>query len=620
MKLKYATIPFLLAALSGCNTSTNDVDPVINDTVEKPNDESAQSPSPSKPPSSFNLTEITAKDTSTLSFSWSGDTAGNTYSVCLKDSALPDGCNAKATITDRNTVDVTGISVFEAAVSDFFILAENEVGKTLSSELGVEKAVSQSLVEYIKASNTGDSDEFGYSISLSGDGSVLAVGSYAESSSSTGVNGDESNDSASRSGAVYVFRSDGSEWIQEAYVKASNTDAGDEFGYSVSLSGDGSVLAVGAYLEDSGSVGVNGNESDNTADASGAAYVFRYDGSNWAQEAYIKPTNTDDGDTFGKSIHLSDDGLTLAVGASNEDSSSTGVNGSWFNNSSSNSGAAYIFRYNSGSWLQEAYVKASNADNLDTFGDSVALNGDGSVLVVGADMERSSSTGVNGDGTSNHMGMAGAAYIFRHDGANWSQEAYVKASNTGGNDLFGRYVTISRDGSVVAVSAYQEGSGATGVNGDELDHTSFGSGAVYVFRYDGSDWAQEAYVKASNTGDGDRFGSSLRLSGDGSVLVVGAPYEDSDAEGLGGDEANDLEVSAGAVYVFRYDGSNWAQEAYVKAPNAVGSDRLGVSVSLSDDASILVAGAHREDSGATGSNGNAVDESVSNSGAVYIYD
>ncbi len=125
---------------------------------------------------------------------------------------------------------------------------------------------------YIKASNTDAEDQFGWSvIALSGD--TLAVGAHHEASAATGIDGDQSNNSAAIAGAAYVFTRDmAGVWSQQAYVKASNTDAFDEFGRSVALSGD--TLAVGARLEDSAATGIDGVQSDNTANAAVAVHVF----------------------------------------------------------------------------------------------------------------------------------------------------------------------------------------------------------------------------------------------------------------------------------------------------------------------------------------------------------
>ena len=131
---------------------------------------------------------------------------------------------------------------------------------------------------YLKASNTGASDRFGYSVAVSGD--TVVVGACREDSSATGVNGDQSDNSAYCSGRGLRLRAQrAAPGRQQAYLKASNTGAGDYFGYSVAISGD--TVVVGAYGEDSNATGVNGDQSDNSAADSGAAYVFVRSGTTW---------------------------------------------------------------------------------------------------------------------------------------------------------------------------------------------------------------------------------------------------------------------------------------------------------------------------------------------------
>jgi trimeric autotransporter adhesin len=205
---------------------------------------------------------------------------------------------------------------------------------------------------------------------------------------------------------VYVFRRSGTEWQQQAYVKASNTGADDGFGISVALDGD--TLAVGAHQEDSAATGVNGNQADDSASNSGAVYVFRRSGTEWQQQAYVKASNTGAFHQFGYSVAL--DGDTFAVGAHQEDSAATGVNGNQADNSAGASGAVYVFRRSGTEWQQQAYVKASNTGTFDLFGVSMALDGD--TLAVGAYYEASAATGVNGDQADNNAAQSGAVYIF----------------------------------------------------------------------------------------------------------------------------------------------------------------------------------------------------------------
>jgi hypothetical protein len=394
---------------------------------------------------------------------------------------------------------------------------------------------------------------------------------------------------------------------QYAYGKASNPDVGDSFGTGVALSGD--TLAVGAPEEDSAATGVNGDQSDDSAQGAGAVYVFRRVGTTWQQQAYIKPSNTDPGDFFGGSVALSGD--TLAVGALEEGSAATGVNGDQTDNSATAPGAVYVFRRTGSTWQQEAYIKASNTGDLDAFGHAMALSGD--TLAVGAPGEDSAATGVNGNQNSNAAPNSGAVYVFRRTGTTWAQEAYIKASNTGTQDDFGGSVALSGD--TLAVGAIGESSDATGINGDQNNDDAGASGAAYVFRRTGTSWAQEAYIKASNTESSDFFGVSVALSGN--TLAVGAEDEDAFVTGVNGNQSSNTAPNSGAVYVFRHTGTSWTQEAYVKASNTNSEDRFGVSVALAGD--LLAVGARGEASAATGVDGNQASNSASSSGAAYVF-
>ena len=198
----------------------------------------------------------------------------------------------------------------------------------------------------------------------------------------------------------------------QAYVKAANTDAGDNFGFSVDLSSDGNTLAVSAWLEDSGD---RNDEMDNNAIDSGAAYVFTRDnGGVWSQQAYVKASTMDESDRFGWNLSVSGDASKLAIGANNEDSVATGVNGDQADNNADGAGAVYVFNHDNGSdWIQQAYVKASNANPGDSFGFRIALSEDGNSLAVGAYREDSVVTGIDGDHADNSAESAGALYVFQ---------------------------------------------------------------------------------------------------------------------------------------------------------------------------------------------------------------
>jgi HJR/Mrr/RecB family endonuclease len=376
---------------------------------------------------------------------------------------------------------------------------------------------------------------------------------------------------------------------------------------------------VGAYREGSAAIGINGNQADNSAGGAGAVYVFTRSGTTWSQEAYIKASNTDTPDQFGTSVALSADGSTLAVGALGEASAAIGVGGNQTDDSSLGAGAVYVFTRSGTQWSQQAYIKASNTGREDFFGISVALSSSGSTLAVGARFEDSAATGVGGDQSDNSAVDAGAVYVFTRSGTTWSQQAYVKASNTEAQDAFGARVALSDDGSTLAVSASGEASEASGIDGDQSDNSAPGAGAVYVFTRLSTFWSQQAYLKASNAGADDAFGHSVVLSSDGATLAVGARDEDGAAIGIGGGQADNSTPGAGAAYLFTRSGTRWTQRAYLKASNTDAGDEFGSDVALSADGSTIAIGASAEASAAAGIDGNQADNSALFAGAVYVF-
>ena len=472
---------------------------------------------------------------------------------------------------------------------------------------------------YVKASNTDAGDLFGVSVALSGDGSTLAVGANREASASRGVGASDADNFLADSGAVYVFsRSEGAV-EQQAYVKASNSGAGDGFGSSVAVSADGSTLAIGAPFEASAATGIDGDQVDDSFEGSGATYVFARRGDSWEQQAYIKASNADADDFFGTSVALSADGSTLAVGADGADGSSRGVDGDPSDAEASEAGAVYLLTRSGGVWEEQALLKASNAEAWDHFGASVALSADGNTLAVGAAWEDSATTGVDGDQNDDSMPYAGAVYVFGRDGAAWQQRAYLKPAQNDGGDNFGSAVALSADGNLLAVGAVGDDSAATGIDGDANDNSMPFAGAAYLFERDGSSWQQQAYLKASNTDEGDEFGYHLSLSGSGNTLVVGAALEASTARGFDGDQYDNSAPEAGAVYVFSRDAGPWGQRAFIKAPSSDAGDRFGWSMALSTDGDLLLVGASREASAATGLDGDQNDNSTPRAGAAFLY-
>lgn len=608
--------------LAGCNPGDT-----VDDSAETPS-----TPSPKAPVLTFVPTAI-----KTFSFSW-GDVADETEYRLLENPDGESGYTQIATVA----ADVTGYDLavlLPARINARYILqACNSGGCSDSSAVHVAGSLAES-VGYVKASNADSQDRFGYSVTLSGDGSTLAVGSTAERSSGTGVDAAQDDNSIISAGAVYVFTRNGSAWSQQAYVKASNTEARQMFGYSVALSYDGGTLAVGAFQEGSNATGIDGAQDDDLPDEgeSGAVYVFTRSGTLWSQQAYVKASNTGANDNFGIALALSNDGNTLAVGAIGESSNATGINGA-DNNLAVNSGAAYVFSREGGLWSQQAYIKASNTGASDRFGSSLDLSADGNTLAVGAWGEFSAYSVILPGGTcggvsectqapgDNTWASAGATYVFTRDAGVWAQEAYIKAFNGAQDTKFGNALALSSDGDTLAVGSFWENSNVTGIcvisdtgcSASDGNKLAMKSGAAYVFVRDAGIWSRQAYIKASNTSPGDEFGIALALSDNGNTLVVGTRYEGSNATGIGGDQNDNTATNSGAAYLYSRSNGIWSQQAYIKAPNADSEDYFGFSVALSGDGSILAVGAAREDGGTTGIGGEQ-DDTKEDSGAVYLY-
>jgi hypothetical protein len=416
---------------------------------------------------------------------------------------------------------------------------------------------------YIKASNAGQSDTFGLSLALSSDGNSLAVAAPWEASAATGVSGDQDDDSLPQAGAVYVFTREGETWSQQAFIKASNTGRqgvgddrdGDQFGFSIALSGDGRTLAAGAVSEDSNATGINGTQSDDSAASSGAVYVFARTGNSWAQQAYVKGANTARGDLFGYSVALSGEGASLAVGGYDEDGSGRGVN-PVDDNDVFGSGAIYAFDRTGDTWSQSGYLKGSRSQRNDALGYTVAISADGNTIAAGAGDESCLNGGVNPSGCDVDTfppelgaGSSGAAYVWARSGNTWTEQAFIKSSNPELADWFAARLALSGDGSRLVVGAPMEDSDARGFNGPQNNNSALDSGAAYIFSRTGTTWSQDGYAKASNADAFDEFGSSVAVSGDGRTIAVGARMESGSATNLNGNQNDNDAGQSGAVYL-----------------------------------------------------------------------
>jgi hypothetical protein len=530
------------------------------------------------------------------------DVAGETPGVCDNGQALALGggagdsewCYDKLKVWDADG-KVLG-SVFRKREGGFSIEVDDS---TARYPVIIDPLFART--DFLKASNTGSGDLFGYSVAT--DGTVAVVGASSEDGSSTTVNGSD-DDGKLVSGAAYVFRLVNGEWAFEAYLKATNSGIDDEFGYSVAVDGD--LIVVGARNEKGSSGGVNGPDND-LLDKSGAAYVFARSGGVWSQQAYLKAASPGENDLFGFSVGVS--GERVIVGAYFEDGASAGVNQA-VNEGATNSGAAFVFRRVNGTdWEQEAYLKASNPGSADNFGFSVSIDGD--LAVVGALGERSNDGGVNGDDTNNTLSNAGAAYVFTRESGSWVQDAYLKASEPGDLDQFGCSVSIS--GETVIVGAWNEDGAATVIDGP-IDEAATDAGAAYVFTRGDSGWEQQAYLKAPNADPGDFFGRSVAIDGD--FAVVAADFERGGTSLVDGPDDNAVN-QAGSVYVFRRNGDTWVNQAYLKSSSPGIGNRFGFSLALADG--LVLVGEPFENSGTTGVNPVQTSTGASASGAVHVF-
>jgi hypothetical protein len=322
-----------------------------------------------------------------------------------------------------------------------------------------------------------------------------------------------------------------------AYLKASNLEASDRFGWSIAAMGD--QLWVGAPREDS----ANTSGSGNGASDSGAVYVFNREGSQWTQSALFKRTFAP-GARFGEAIAVSP--TDAFVGAPGLDGDHVAV------------GAIYSYLPNASGWLGRNKIGPTDPTGVYGYGRALALNGN--TLAV-SDQQ------------------PGAVHVLR--GPDWTEERVIRPANVEVGDQFGYSMAISGD--LLVVGSYNDSSTGTGVlDTIPADNDTLYSGAVYMFRSDGGAWNLEAFIKSSNAGEYDKFGYAVAF--DGQTLVVGASSEGSGSQS----QSDNSLLSAGAVYTFVRENGTWRQEAYLKAPIPRTNQYFGITVDIRGD--LLAAG------------------------------
>ncbi len=323
---------------------------------------------------------------------------------------------------------------------------------------------------------------------------------------------------ASIKGAADIYKRTGTTWTQQARLNASDGANGDQFGNSVSISGEYAIVSAHTH---------NGNK--------GAAYIFKRTDTTWAQETAITAADTVTVDLFSFSVSLQND--TTLIGAL------------WAENGT---GAAYVFTRSGTTWTQQAKLTTSDGASGDAFGCSVSLDGDSAI--IGAQYAHEAS---------------GSAYVFTHSGSTWTQQAKLTASNPAPNNQFGISVSISGDSAIVgeggnlSTTGYAHFFSRTGSNwvqqaklngsgshiGDgfgwsvSIDGTyaiagapggDYYNGSAYIFRHTGTTWVEEAKLAHSDPVPGDFLGYSVAI--DKGSAISGAFQKDG---------------QTGAAYIFR---------------------------------------------------------------------
>lgn len=431
--------------------------------------------------------------------------------------------------------------------------------------LGVLSVNAQNWNQIFKecASDRAANDNFGFSVAVDGDYAI--VGAYQEDEDTLG------EATISNAGSAYIFQNVGGTWLQVQKIVASDRNNGDNFGYSVAISGN--FIIVGAYHEDENAAG------SGTMSNSGSAYIFENVGGEWTEVQKIVASDRYTDDFFGASVSISGD--YAIVGAHQEDENATG------DQTLSNSGSAYLFKNNSGTWTEVQKIVAYDRGDVDYFGYSVSISGD--YAIVGAYLEDENVTG--GATLSN----PGSAYIFKNNSGTWSQVKKLVASDRADEDFFGFSVSISGDYAIVG--AYQEDENTGGTD------TKANAGAVYIFGKNSDTWTQVQKIVASDRGVGDQYGYSVSISGN--YAVVGASLEDEDEAG------NNNYFNAGSAYIYMNNSGTWSQARKLVPTDRTNSDLFGSSVAIGGN--YCVAGAYQEDHDADGQ------ASLNNAGSVYVF-
>ena len=349
-------------------------------------------------------------------------------------------------------------------------------------------------------------DNFGWSVAISGDGTIVVGGARTN------------DDSGTDSGLVQVYQLIDNQWETMGNALLGLA-IGDNFGWALDISRDGRTLAVGANYNDA-----NGTDA-------GSVRVFQFISGEW-QQVGQNLNGPASGDWFGHALALSSNGTILAVGAQFND------------NNGFNAGLAQSYQFDGNQWqVMGNPILGEVGDHLG----AVKLSNDGYTLAVGADLNDNGVDGTN----------AGHVRVFEFDGADWQQSG-LDLRGSVAYSQFGYAIAMSGDGKIVAGGAY---------NGNEP--------YVQVYSFQVNKWQELGSALVGNVNSGDRFGNLLDLSNDGNTLVVGAPGAQ-----------NGTGPGAGYVRVFRFIDSQWHQVGQ-DLEGVVFGDQFGDAVALSSDGMVF---------------------------------
>ena len=402
---------------------------------------------------------------------------------------------------------------------------KHKIKRQICAALTLVAANSFAAQDIIFADDGKAGDSFGYGVAI--DGTTALVGAHKADI-----------DGAINAGAAYVYVLSDNGWHQQAKLVAEPAFTEDTLGGKVALKNDIAMLGV--------------MRRDDKGKDSGAVVSFERESNTWKQHQIFTAPDAKPGDAFGQSIALTEN--HLIIGAPRNDA--LGVD----------SGAAYLYKREKGTWRYQTKITASDGTAGDLFGISVAI--DGNTVLVGADLHDEKAEN------------AGAVYVYTLNGNRWKQEAKLMASDGGKTDIFGVRVALSKDTALISARR------------DDTKELGIDAGSAYIFVRDGDNWTQQVKLTSPDGQADDRFGRGVALSGDTAIISA----MNHDANG----------TDTGALYLYKNGADGWRYTSKFVAKSSMPEDRFGWNVGLSNDVAIVATPNH--------------DAKGQESGAVFIQD